>query len=238
MGKKKGLQPRLAVIAVLTLIFFFFAGFGHLYAAARWRDWLAAAGLGGKVVVVDPGHGGADPGTLAGGVEEKDINQAVARRLVTNLRESGCRAIVTLEADPALKPVRVMRAEENRENLYRRRRLAERRGALLLVSLHVNSSSDPGVRGPIVYYWPGNPASERLGRCIREALHRRTAFPCPLRPANFVVIKSPQVPAVLVEMGFITNYWDRVLLCSDVYQEGLAQALLEGIKDFSSSQEE
>lgn len=188
------------------------------------------APLAGRVVALDPGHGGFDGGVRAGGLVEKDLNLDLARRLQAAIARRGGRAVLTRSEDVAY-------AEENRADLDQRLRLAERAGAQALVSLHANSFPDPSQWGAQTFYPPGRPEAQRLALLIQEELVRlepenyREAL-----PADFYILTRSKEPAVLVEVGFVTNPRDRARLGDPAWRDRLAAAIARGLERWFAGQ--
>ena len=194
-----------------------------------------------KIIVIDPGHGGHDPGALGATSREKDLNLAAARVLKAKLEQSGrYRVVMTRDSDVYVP-------------LETRVEIARHANADLFISLHSDSGSSASVRGATVYTL-SDKGSERTVRgvtdkndwfisadlrgetqAVSQILHdltqrstrnRSAAFAEDLldhigdrsqvhvthRDAGFMVLLAPDVPAVLLEMGFITNKEDEQLL--------------------------
>jgi N-acetylmuramoyl-L-alanine amidase len=103
--------------------------------------------LAGKTIVIDPGHGGWDPGTVDYGYREKDVTLAMGLQLQTTLRGRGAKVVMTRTNDVALGP-------DARADVEGRVQVAQQAHAHAFVSLHANSLSDPNVSGAITYYGP------------------------------------------------------------------------------------
>ncbi len=143
---------------------------------------------GKVVVVIDPGHGGPDPGAVGiGGMREKDIVLDIARRLSARLQSQGIEVVMTRDADIDL-------------DLEPRVALAERVKANLFVSIHANSlnMSRPDVNGLQTYYFHDN--SSRLAQVIQQEVLQTTGIvDRGVKTARFYVIRNTSMPAVLVE---------------------------------------
>lgn len=197
--------------------------------------------LAGKVVVVDPGHGGEDPGAvgrLPEGVE-KDITLKVSFYLRDLLRKAGAVVILTRDEDNALRNlpdhlnehINTSFAPELRERV----KLAKAAGADLVVSIHVNKFPSSVLRGSQVFYTRGSsPETRRLALALQQELvhllgntDREVSD-----DINHYMIKTMSVPAVTVEIGFISCPEEERLLVDPVYQKQLAWAMFVGISRF------
>lgn len=184
-------------------------------------------------VVVDPGHGGFDPGALAPttGAYESDINLAMAFALRDELTSRGI-------------PVKMTRADanalgDNKEaDMARRRSITNESGAALFVSIHMNSfPSDTSVHGPQVFYKQNSATGKRLADCIQVFANEASGGSRPIRhdgDKNLYVLKEAPMPAVLVECGFLTNPEEEARLQDRGYQKLLAAAIADGIEAYLS----
>jgi N-acetylmuramoyl-L-alanine amidase len=172
----------------------------------------------GLRVVVDPGHGGRDPGaTAVTGHSEKWINLSVAKKLAARLKKRGY-------------DVRLTRTKDVFVELNRRAAIANQVGADLFVSIHADACGTPSVRGSSVYIC--REASARSCATAGALVRALEDGPLPargLRRADFRVLVRTRCPAVLVECGFLTNRKDTALLLRRDIQDRIVQALANGI---------
>lgn len=191
----------------------------------------AAAGQGrtlaGRTVAIDAGHGGFDGGVYHGPLVEKDLNLDVALRLKEEVERRGAKAVLTREEDVAF-------ADENRADLEHRLRMAHEVKADVLVSVHCNSFPDPSQFGAQTFYPARSPEARRLALLIQEELVRLQPenYREALEAAELYILKNSRVPAVLVEVGFISNPGDRQRLASPEYRARLAAAMASGLERF------
>ncbi|MCC5898378.1 MAG: N-acetylmuramoyl-L-alanine amidase [Phormidium sp. BM_Day4_Bin.17] len=172
------------------------------------------------VIVLDPGHGGRDPGAVGiGGLSEIDIVNPMSHRIRDLLEEQGVRVIMTREDNRTM-------------DLQPRVELANRVNANLFVSLHANaiSMSRPDVNGIETYYFQ---TGEQLARTLHRSLLDATGGPDRgVRTARFYVLRHTQMPAVLLELGFVTGSQDARRLADPEYREVLSQAIARGILQY------
>ena len=170
-------------------------------------------------VVIDPGHGGKDPGATGGGVREKAVVLNVAKKIAAYLEARGCTVMLTRETDVFVE-------------LSDRARMANAAKADLFVSIHCNSVRDNArATGMEVYHYThASEASKRAARVIYDRL-----LPvCGLRgrgvkSKDLAVLRETAMPAALVELAFISNDGDRAKLVSEEWQERAANAIADGI---------
>lgn len=219
-----------------------------------------------KVVVIDAGHGGKDPGAMGSGSREKDINLAAARALKARLERTGrYRVVMTRDSDVYVP-------------LETRVQIARRAEADLFISLHSDSGGQSDMRGATVYTL-SDKGSDRVVRNVmaqndwfinvdmpgrdkavnqilldltqRATRNRSAAFAEDLlshisdrvqllrrshRDAGFVVLLAPDVPAVLLEMGFITNPQDEALLTNPAKRDRFMGSVADSIDAYFDRQ--
>ncbi len=177
------------------------------------------------VVIIDPGHGGHDPGTLGGDTPtapEKDITLAIGTVVVARLEAQGVRVIATRTTDEFLE-------------LDERGALADRHRASLFVSIHADAADSPSASGATFYIRPAGDAPSRRAAAAIAAKFRSAAIKSRgTARAEFRVLVSHSRPAVLVECGYLTNADDARKLNDREYQQAVARAIAGGILDFLS----
>jgi len=172
------------------------------------------------VVAIDPGHGGGDPGAVGiGGLEEKDVVMPISQEVARYLQQHGVDAILTRSTDLEV-------------DLQPRVDVAERVNATVFVSIHANAidMSRPDVNGIETYYYE---SGSGLARSIHNSVLRATGSPDRgVRQARFYVLRKSSMPAVLVEVGFVTGAEDAPQLASPAYRSVLAEAIARGILEY------
>lgn len=194
------------------------------------------------LVVVDPGHGGIDSGSRAGGVSEAAVNLDVARALARSLTGAGDRVLLT-RSDHGCRPALVAmpwarraRASSCRINLRDRVLLAVHHHASAFLSVHTDLYGDASVRGPRTYYIADSPIQEALAADIQRELDafRRRPMP-PLPCEHFALAALRPMPAATVEVGFLSNPTERRDLQDPTYVRRLADAITRGVQHFATS---
>ncbi|TAL00869.1 MAG: N-acetylmuramoyl-L-alanine amidase, partial [Rhodospirillaceae bacterium] len=221
-----------------------------------------------KVVAIDPGHGGIDPGAIGqDGTYEKHITLAAAHQLKTRLESTGrYKVVLTRDDDDSLA-------------LRRRTEIAHAAAADIFMSLHADSIHDPAIRGLSVYTLSDkasdaeaealaahenqadiiigmdlsqqtaevrnilvdlaqresrNLATHLASKLIGELQREVRLLPNTHRFAGFAVLKSPDIPSVLIEMGYLSNHTDETSLKKDAYRAKLMAAILRGLDQYFS----
>ncbi len=187
-----------------------------------------------KVIVVDSGHGGIDPGVVGiDGLEEKGINLKIAGYLGEFLEEEGFQVVFTREDDRGL--YEEDSPNKKNQDLKKRCEIIKETDPLLTVSIHQNSYQDPNVCGPQVFYYAGSEKGEELAESIQDALNEELEVQRPRRAkanASYYLLKKTGGVVNIVETGFLTNPREAELLQTEVYQKKCARAMGEGILKF------
>jgi N-acetylmuramoyl-L-alanine amidase len=172
----------------------------------------------GDTVVLDAGHGGNDQGTAYEEYLEKDINLAVTLKVKDQLEQNGIRVILT-------------RAEDEHVGLKDRTTLANQYETDLFVSLHCNFyEKDSKISGLECYYYNDASTGKEYAEDIFQVISDRgNVVMRDVKPEDYYVLRNTNAPAVLVEMGYLSNQSDRLNLLSESYQDTLAQDLAQGI---------
>ncbi|MCL2575111.1 MAG: N-acetylmuramoyl-L-alanine amidase [Defluviitaleaceae bacterium] len=190
---------------------------------------VVALGSAGRIIVIDAGHGGWDPGKVsAQGHEEKDINLAIAKHLQMLLESSGNIVFTTRAEDVAL-------ADKKRADLRARAVMPTDLQAEIFVSIHQNAYPKASVKGAQAFYYEGSEESKRLAQAIQNQIKQS------LDPDNrlgakansaYFLLKQTETPAVIVECGFLTNASETKKLIDEEYQQKIAWAIYLGILDY------
>ncbi|MCY0879300.1 MAG: N-acetylmuramoyl-L-alanine amidase [Firmicutes bacterium] len=208
---------------LVTLVLAVLAGAFWLIQRAPYT--VSAVNAAPPLIVIDPGHGGWDPGAVRGVVYEKSITLAVALKLGSALLAHGYRIFYTRRTDTAL-------ARTVLDDLNRRAQLANQLQAALFVSVHVNTEPTGTMRGPLVYYTRSRPASYRLALAVSHSLARTVGSAGPPRPIRQWVLEVSQMPAINVEIGFLSHGSDLRLMNASWYQSRLAAAIARGLAHY------
>jgi len=181
-----------------------------------------------KVIVLDAGHGGWDPGMVSGKVEEKEINLSIVQKLQVFLEQGGATVIITRADDSDL-------ANNKSGDMNARRLIANTSHADIFVSIHQNSYASSNVRGAQTFYFNESDNSQKLATFIQDRIREFADTGNKFKPranSNYYVLKQTEMPAVLVECGFLTNPNERKKLTSEEYQEKMAWAIYLGVVDY------
>ena len=195
---------------------------------------VAAQKAATKVVVLDSGHGGDDPGKIgANGVKEKDINLAIARLLKKKLEKQGILVVMTREGEDDLSDPGAVNAKV--QDLQRRVQLIHEKKPDCVISIHQNSYPEEYVHGAQVFYYNGSSGGQKLAELLQKQLTKD------LDPENhrqikanesYYLLKKTKGTIVIVECGFLSNAAEAEKLCTETYQDRVAWSIHKGILQY------
>lgn len=191
-------------------------------------------------VIIDAGHGGRDGGASADddGTLEKDLNLAVAKKLAALLETANVRVIMTRDSDIELADP--ASDHKKRDDLNARLAIAAEAENAIFVSIHMNKFPVEKYSGLQVYYSPNNEKSALLARQIQAdstALAPANDRKIKAADENIYLLSHIEIPAVLVECGFLSNFEEKERLKTDDYQKKLAVCLYASILQYLSTNE-
>lgn len=186
--------------------------------------------LSGHTIVIDPGHGGPDPGKV--GINqalEKEINLSISLKLKKLLETYHVNTIITREEDRCLGE---NASNQKRADMLKRVEIINHSNADIAISIHQNSFQQESSKGAQVFYHVSSEQGHLLAEALQEALIS-FADPENHRVAksndSYYLLKKSTCPLVIVECGFLSNSAEAEKLCNDDYQDTLAQAIIQGI---------
>lgn len=192
--------------------------------------------LGGMMIVIDPGHGGPDPGAIGASrlTFEKNNTLATGLQLADLLRSRGATVALTRITDVSPAGNNYDRGNIGKD-LQPRVDLANALGADLFISIH-NNAFNASSYGTETYYYADNPqavASQKLAQAVQSRLVMNLGlYDRGVKEANFMVIRDTSMPAILVELAFISNPNEEKLLSSLDFQRKAIQGIYEGILQY------
>ena len=183
---------------------------------------ISGPSLLGKRVVIDPGHGGEDSGVVYGEHTESDLVWDLASRLEGRLRALGVQTSMT-------------RGPRNTRSDEQRAHFANEVGADLVVSLHLDGFSSPRANGLAVYYYGGAEASSTIGERLADLVQRELVARTRLgnnrtHGKSWTLLRLTRMPAVRVELGYLTSPVDRAKLLDPLFRDIVAEGLLVAVQ--------
>lgn len=172
-------------------------------------------------ICLDAGHGGRDPGAVGPtGAQEKDITLAITTMLKEELEAAGHNITLT-------------RSDDSYITLGVRTRTANTAKADLFISVHCNAAENRAAQGIETYHFPGSTEGAKLAAYTQRALIEATGRPDRgVKTADFQVLRETAMPAILVEINFISNAHEEIMLKVPEYQSMCAEAIAAGVSNY------
>ena len=212
------LKPIIGIICVVIISFVLCLSFNYI-ANASVSEYYR------YTIVIDPGHGGWDGGSVgtATGVTEAELNLKVSKILKKYLENYGFNVILTRTSDISLGKNKI-------EDMEKRKRIIEKYNPTMVISIHMNSFTDPSECGTQAYFEKGDNNSKLLADSIQSQMN--VILPNAREFANhgeYYILECSDIPTTIVECGFLSNPNDEALLNTDEYREKLAYSIYSGI---------
>ncbi|RJX23270.1 MAG: N-acetylmuramoyl-L-alanine amidase CwlD [Dethiobacter sp.] len=218
------------LLPAVALLMILYRGYGH----SRALPAQVLLPLSGRVIGIDPGHGGYDPGAKRGGVQEKDVVLEISLFLREYLQQGGAWVVMTRDRDTDL--LEIMAGPKKRLDMQNRLQIVEEAGVELLVSIHTNSINSSRWRGAQVFYQEGHEEGKLLAAAIQDELRRVLKNTDRLaKGGNFFMLRESSMTGALVEVGFLSNPDEARLLTAPEYQKKIAWAIYLGIIKYLTS---
>lgn len=249
--KRKYIMQGTAVLAAFAascgICCWFFSGLNIFEFGLANRLTAASADDGSTVIVIDPGHGGMDGGASSpDGIQEKDINLAIAKVLAEEAENCGAEVIMTRDSDVGLytDDGRTIR-QKKREDLLARKKIIEESNAALAISIHLNSfPQDASVYGAQVFYPKSSKTrtdvqgGEQSSRSFAESVQKSLEINIDdgrtreaMGKNDILLFENTEAKIILVECGFLSNQKECGLLQTPEYQRQLSNAVWKGINE-------
>ena len=214
---------------MLFLFVVFMCSYTFVYANQNKSDLK----LLGKVIYLDPGHGGPDPGTIYKNIYEKDINLEICLKLEQVLEEDGAIVYLTRYGDYDLSNNNVR--ERKRSDLNNRAKIINQSNADLYISIHLNSLSSSTWSGAQVFYDDVNEKNLDLANLFQEQLKSDLKTSREVKEIkNILMNRKISIPGVLIEVGFLSNPNDRYKLRQSDYQYKFSNSIKTAIIKYFS----
>lgn len=231
--KKRRVQKWIAFFAAMFLLLV-------LGACGADTQETESAGIEGLKVVVDPGHGDTDVGTIgvSTGRYEKEVNLEIGLKLKEALEKEGVTVVMTRESDePIAAADETDIAKRKEADMQKREQIITEAKADMYIGVHQNSFESAEACGPQIFYYTDSSAGKQLAQCIQQAMNDALEIKEP-RKVNFGryrLLKPGGQPSVTVECGFFTNPEEEKKLQTDDYQDKVVAAIVDGIKYYKSN---
>lgn len=183
-----------------------------------------------KVITIDPGHGGRDPGTRYGKILEKDLNLEISKALEKELTKQGAIVFMTRDKDEDLSSRYDVR--KKRSDLYRRIKFIEKNKSDLYLSIHLNWYRDYYYGGVEILYNNINKDNKRLSQILTSEFSKNKIKTRKNITTDLYLYRNTRVPGVLIECGFLSNKNDRYLLQTNKYQKKISKIITRGVINY------
>lgn len=209
-------------VYVFLIVILFLLGFSYVKANSF--------PLLGRVIYIDPGHGGVDPGAIYKEIEEEDINLEISLKLRDLLEKNGAIVYMTRDGDYDLS---ITKNRRKRSDLSNRVNMINNSNCDLYLSIHLNSESTSSWRGAQVFYDDINKNNLIFAQIMQEEFKKKLKSSRDISEVKTIYLnKNVNVPGLLLELGFISNPNERYLLRQNNYQDKINEAILDGIIKF------
>ena len=190
-----------------------------------------------RLVIIDAGHGGDDPGKIGvDGVQEKDLNLKMALALRDLLEQQDVEVLMTREDAGGLYDERT--SNKKVQDMRRRCELINREKPACVISIHQNSYHEESIHGAQVFYYKTSKESGELAKILQKEL-ARVVEPTNHRQAKandtYYLLKKTEAPTVIVECGFLSNWDECAKLQNEEYQAKLVWAIQMGVLKYLNS---
>ena len=212
---------------IFIICCFFLCVSGVYYVQAQNQDMP----LLGKVIYLDAGHGGLDPGALYKNVKEKDLNLSIAKKLEEELSKLGAIVYQTRYDDYDLSVP--YNNNRKRSDLSRRGTIINDSKCDLYLTIHLNADNSTSLRGAQVFYDDIHEDNKKIAEIMQKLFHDKLYSKREYKKVNDLYLsKWVDRPGVLLELGFLSNANDRYLLKSEEYQTKLSHVITEGVLQY------
>lgn len=216
----------LGIFLTTTLIVSSFVT-AHLSKVAALREYHP---LDGICIGLDAGHGGKDGGTRSGNIEEDDVNLQITRKLEEKIKKAGGKVILTRSEDKDLASEQT--DNRKKEDMKKRMEIMIGEQVDVFLSIHLNAYPDTNVKGAQVFYKADDQMSETFAKIVQKHLKQATGSGMEIKKGDYYILNNAKNIGILVECGFLSNPDDRDNLVKKSYQEKIAQALYDSIREY------
>ena len=195
------------------------------YSYAKERNY----SLKNKIIYIDPGHGGNDPGAMYKDVLEKDINLEISKLLKNELTKKGATVYLTRNGDYDLSVPNTI--NNKRSDLSRRGNVINKSNCDLFLSIHLNAESSSSWHGSQVFYNSKLKENEEIAKIFQNLFKEKLNSDRNYKKDNTLYLQNRITrPGVLLELGFLSNPNERYLLQTDNYQKKIVNVIIEGVE--------
>ena len=187
--------------------------------------------LFGKVIYLDAGHGGLDPGAMYGGIKEKNINLKITKKIEKNLLKMGAIVYMTRTGDYDLSAINT--SNRKRSDLSRRVNIINKSNCDIFLSIHLNAEDTNTWKGAQVFYDDINKENKKIAEIFEKLFKKNLGSHRNMKKVSELYLqRRVDRPGVLLEVGFLSNANERYLLTREYYQNKIANTISNGILQY------
>lgn len=185
----------------------------------------------GKVIYLDAGHGGLDPGAMYGGIKEKNINLEITKKLEEKLLKMGAIVYMTRTGDYDLSAINTN--NRKRSDLSRRSNAINKSNCDIFLSIHLNAEDTNTWKGAQVFYDDTNDENKKIAEIFEKIFKRNLGSHRNMKKVSELYLqRRVNRPGVLLEVGFLSNANERYLLTKDYYQNKIVNTIADGLIEY------
>lgn len=185
----------------------------------------------GKIIYIDPGHGGRDPGATYKEIKESEINLEIAEQLKKELEKEGALVYMTRQGDYDLSKIKTK--NHKKSDLQARAQLINESNCDIYISIHLNSEQSSTWSGLQIFYTEKNKNNKKLAQITEQQFKKEMNIKRKIKPLkNMYLFDRINKTGILIEAGFISNENDRYKLKQKQYQEQIAKNIKESIINY------
>lgn len=239
--KKTNVILGILIFVLVAAIIAINVGFGSRESdpSVNASEYMETLSTAGKIIVLDAGHGGEDPGAVSAfsGAKEKDITLVIAQKTKALLEEAGYTVIMTRTEDVLFyENDNLSMTAKRRQDLLRRKKIMDESNADIVVSVHLNSFGDSQYHGAQTFYTKESLSSKKLAislqTALREILDPGNDREALLKSEEIIITKNCKVTTIIVECGFLSNQDEESKLINEEYQSKIATAIKAGVDNY------
>lgn len=181
----------------------------------------------GKIIYIDPGHGGIDPGATYKDLKESDINLEISKNLKEELEKNGATVYLTRNDDYDLSKNNA--SNHKKSDLLNRAKIINETECDMFISIHLNSDPSPTWNGTQIFYTAKNEKNKEIAETIQKKINTKRKIK---ELKNMYLFDRITKPGILIEVGFISNPNDRYKLKNKNYQKEISKNITEGIIEY------
>ena len=191
--------------------------------------------LKGKIIYLDPGHGGRDPGAIYKEMKESEKNLEIAKELKQKLEQNGAKVYMTRIGDYDLSNPKAK--NHKKDDLTKRAKLINESNCDLYISIHLNSDISSTWSGPQTFYTTKNKKNQEIAKLIQEKINKQLKTNRKIKELKgMYLFDRIEKPGILFEAGFISNSNDRYLLNQKEHIDKIAETIKEAVIEFLITQ--